>query len=215
VITSLTTGAFWGLTVDGAGNLFFTAGNQIKKRAPDGTVTLVAGTGTWGNSGDGGPATGALLASPYGLSLDGQGNLFIADYSNHRIRKVGPDGIITRVAGTTNEFSGDNGPATSAQLSLPHGVTVDGQGNLFIADTSNNRIRKVTPDGIIRTIAGTGTQQHCGDEGPALSVCLGWPDKVAVDPQGNVFIPDYLNNRIRKLTPDGRIRTVAGVGPFA
>jgi len=218
VINSLTAGAFWGLTVDGQGNVFFpsfTSGHQIKKRAPDGTVTLVAGTGVQGYSGDGGPATAARLNNPYGMDVDGQGNLFFADYGNNRIRKVSPAGIITTVAGNgAYGFSGDGGPATSAMLAIPHGVTVDGQGTLFIADTDNSRVRKVSPDGIIRTIAGTGTQFYCGDGGPATSACVGWPDKVAVDPQGNVFIPDFLNHRIRKVTPGGIIRTVAGVGPF-
>jgi RHS repeat-associated protein len=215
VINSLTTGAFWGLTVDGQGNVWFTSGHQIKKRAPDGTVTLVAGTGVQGYSGDGGPAINARLNSPYGMDVDGQGNLYFADYGNNRIRKVSPAGIITTVAGNgAYGFSGDGGPATSAMLAIPHGVTVDGQGTLFIADTDNSRVRKVSPDGIIRTIAGIGTQQYCGDGGPATSACVGWPDKVAVDPQGNVFIPDFLNHRIRQVTPDGIIRTVAGVGPF-
>jgi len=215
VINSVTTGAFWGLTVDGQGNVFFTSGHQIKKKRPDGTVTVVAGTGVQGYSGDGGPAVNARLNSPYGLSVDGQGNLYFADYNNYRIRKISPDGIITTVAGNgLYGFSGDGGPATSAMLALPWGVTVDGQGNLFIADTDNNRIRKVTPDGIIRTIAGNGTQSYCGDGGPATSACLGWPARVAVDAQGNVFIPDYLSNRIRQVTPDGIIRTVAGLGPF-
>jgi RHS repeat-associated protein len=215
VINTLTAGAFWGLTVDGQGNVLFTSGHQIKKRAPDGTVTLVAGTGVQGYSGDGGPAVNARLNSPYGMDVDGQGNLYFADYGNYRIRRVSPAGIITTVAGNGSYgFSGDGGPAVSAMLSVPWGVTADGQGTLFIADTDNSRVRKVTPDGIIRTIAGTGTQFYCGDGAPATSACVGWPAKVAVDPQGNVFIPDYLNHRIRKVTPDGIIRTVAGVGPF-
>jgi hypothetical protein len=168
-----------------------------------------------GFSGDGGPATSARLNGPYGLSVDGEGNLFIADYDNDRIRQVSPEGIIRTVAGTgVNGFSGDGGPATSAQIASPWGVTADGQGNLFIADAGNSRIRQVSPDGIIRTIAGTGTQSSCGDGGPATAACIGWPARVAVDAQGNLFIPDYLNNRIRQVSPGGIISTVAGVGPF-
>ena len=224
VITTVATGTWWAATFDGPGNLFYAAGHQIKKRTPAGVVTVVAGTGPAGFSGDGGPAVNAQLNSPYGMSVDGQGTLFFADYSNHRIRKVTPDGIITTVAGDGSccgpgggggNFKGDGGPATAAGLELPWGVTVDGQGSLLIADTGNSRIRKVTPDGIIRTIAGGGGPcftSLIGDGGPATAACLYWPAKVAIDAQGNLFIPDHVNNRVRKVTPEGIISTVAGIG---
>src|SRR5206468_1176387 len=120
----------------------------------DGTITTVAGTGDYGFSGDGGPATSAELTSVTGLALDGHGTLFLADTYNSRVRKVAADGTITTVAGTGEYgFSGDGGPATSAELAEPAAVAVDGQGTLFIADTFNFRIRKVSADGTITTVA--------------------------------------------------------------
>ena len=203
-----------GVAVDGQGNLFIADhGNyRIRKVSPDGIITTVAGNGVYGYSGDGGPATSAQLSNTYGLAVDGQGNLFIAEYC--RIRKVGPDGIITTVAGNgTPGYSGDGGPATSAQLNRSIiGVAVDGAGNLFIADHGNYRIRKVSPDGIITTVAGNGVWGYSGDGGPATSTSLHYPHGVAVDGQGNLFIADYGNYRIRKVSSDGIITTVAGNG---
>jgi YD repeat-containing protein len=144
VIRSVTTGAGWAVTVDGQGNPFFSSGHQIKKRAPDGTLTVVAGTGVQGFSGDGAAALLAQLSSPRALALDAQGNIFFADSGNHRIRRVAPDGIITTIAGTgTAGFGGDGGPPMRAQLNGPWAVAVDPQGDLFLAD--NGRIRKVAP----------------------------------------------------------------------
>ena len=142
------------------------------------------------------------------------GNLFIADTGNNRIRKVTPAGVISTVAGngTVVGYGGDGGPATSAQLHGPYGVAVDAAGNLFIADRDNCRIRKVTPGGVISTVAGNGTGGFSGDGGPATSAQLAAPHGVAVDAAGNLFIADYANNRIRMVTPDGIIRTVAGNG---
>src|SRR5204862_1618138 len=142
-----------------------------------GTITTVAGTGEWGSSGDGGPATGATFSQPTGIAVDSQGNLFIADYQNHRIRKIDADGTITTVAGTgVPGLSGDGGPATGAQLNFPIAVAVDNQGKLFIVDTFNRRIRNVSPDGTISTVPGT--------------TDLLSPLGVAVDLQGNLFIAD-------------------------
>ncbi len=204
-----------GVAVDGAGNLFIAdlLDNRIRKVTPAGTITTVAGNGTLGFSGDGGPGTSAELASPTGVAVDGAGNLFIADFLNNRIRKVTPAGIITTVAGNgTIGFSGDGGPGTSAQLFLPEGVAVDGAGNLFIADSGNNSIRKVTPAGTITTVAGNGTLGFSGDGGPATLAELDSPVGVAVDGAGNLFIADSENNLIRKITPAGTITTVAGNG---
>jgi sugar lactone lactonase YvrE len=203
-----------GVAVDGAGNLFIadTFNQCIRKVGSDGIITTVAGTGVSGFSGDGGAATSAQLVNPWGVAVDGAGNLFIADSGNNRIRKVTAAGIITTVAGTTLGFSGDGGAATSAQLVNPWGVAVDGAGNLFIADTSNNRIRKVTVDGIITTVAGTGTRGFSGDGGPATSAQLSVPEGVAVDGAGNLFIAEFNNQRIRKVTAAGIITTVAGTG---
>ena len=155
--------------MDTAGNLFIadTNDNVIRKVTPGGIISTVAGNGTQGFSGDGGPAISAQLFSPYGVAVDTAGNLFIADTVNNRIRKVTPGGIISTVAGNGTQGSGgDGGPATSAQLFNPTGVAVDTAGNLFIADMANNRIRKVTPAGVISTVAGNGTQGFSGDGGP-------------------------------------------------
>ncbi len=180
-----------------------TFGQNIWKISPSGNKTLVAGSdvGKSGYSGDGGPATSALLSFPNGLAVDGDGNLFIADSNNNRIRKVTPAGIISTVAGNgVAGFGGDGGPATSAQLRYPLGVAVDGSGNLFIADAHNNRIRKVSPAGIITTVAGDGTAGFGGDGGPADAAQLNYPTSVAIDGMGNLFIADYYNNRVRKVS---------------
>jgi hypothetical protein len=141
------------------------------------------------------------------------GNLFIADYGNHRVRKVTPGGVISTVAGNgTAGFSGDGGPATSARLYNPSGVAIDASGNLFIADLNNNRIRKVTPDGIISTVAGNGASGYGGDGGLATSAQLNGPSGIAVNAGGNLFIVDYGNHCVRKVTPDGVISTVMGDG---
>ena len=174
----------FGVFVDAAGNLFIAdVGNhRIRKVDPAGTISTVAGTGVGGFSGfsgDGGPATEAQLHFPAGVFVDAAGNLFIADASNHRIRKMDPAGTISTVAGTGVEgFSGDGGPATEAQLHFPAGVFVDAAGNLFIADASNHRIRKVDPAGTISTVAGTGTAGFSGDGGPATGAQLNGPSGV-------------------------------------
>ena len=142
-----------------------------------------------GISGDGGQATSAQLNNPVGVAVDAQGSLYIADYANNRVRKVS-GGIITTVAGTgTAGYSGDGGQATSAQLNFPVGVAVDAQGSLYIADSGNYRVRKVS-GGIITTVAGTGTAGYSGDGGQATSAQLNVPFGVAVDAQGNLYIAD-------------------------
>ena len=148
---------------DGAGGFYIASAtqNRIYRVAADGTLSVIAGSGTSGFTGDGGPAVSAQLNFPVSVAVDAVGNLFIADTLNNRIRKVTTAGIISTVGGTgTSGFSGDGSPAVSAQLNYPVGVAVDAAGNLFIADSDNNRIRKVTPDGIISTVAGTGTSEH-------------------------------------------------------
>ena len=171
----------------------------------------VAGTGIAGFGGDGGQAKLAMLNQPEGVAVDASGNLYIADTDNNRIRKVSPNGIITTVAGNgIAGFGGDNGPASQAQLNHPEGVAVDASGNLYIADTGNNRIRKVSPNGIITTVAGTGIAGFSGDGGPATQAQLNQPEGVAVDASGNLFIADTDNDRIREVRTDGVIVTVAG-----
>ena len=198
------------VAVDAAGNLFFADGSNVVLRldAATGVLTLVAGNGAQGYSGDNGPATSAQLHLPSGLALDLAGNLYIADRYNRRIRKVS-NGVITTVAGNGTEgFGGDNGPATSAQLFNPGGVAVDAAGNLYIGDSWS--IRKVS-NGVITIVAGTGTPGYSGDNGPATSARLSDPLGVAVDSSGNLYIADAGNNRIRKVS-NGVITTVAGGG---
>ncbi len=207
-----------GIAVDGSGNIFFSEttynsfpamNNRIRMVSPNGIIRTVAANGTSGASGDGGPAIAAQLASPAGVAVDASGNLFIADTQNRRVRKVAADGIITTVAGNgTGGFSGDNGPAAGAQLSIPNAVAVDASGNLFIADTQNNRIRKVA-NGIISTVAGSSRCcSSAGDGGPAVAAELVFPTGVAVDGSGSFFIVE--SSVIRKVSSDGTIGTVAG-----
>jgi uncharacterized protein (TIGR03437 family) len=193
-----------GVALDRYGDIYIAdSGNhRIRRIFPSGMMGTVAGSGVRGYSGDGGPAALAQLDSPAGVAADSEDNLYIADYANHAIRKVSPDGTITSVAGTgTRGFSGDNGPAKLADLNFPTAVAVDEAGNLYIADSSNHRIRKVTSDGVIRTIAGDGTPGFSGDGGPATQARLRFPTGVAVDRGGNVYVADLDNKRVRKLTP--------------
>ncbi|OGU12706.1 MAG: hypothetical protein A2075_16850 [Geobacteraceae bacterium GWC2_58_44] len=209
-----------GVAVDQTGNLYI-ADSELdpairKVDAVTGIITTVAGNGTRGFSGDNVAATASGLNYPDGLAVDRAGNLYIADRSNHRIRKVDAGtGIITTVAGNgTSGFSGDNVAATEASLAYPHGVAVDSAGNLYIADTANYRIRKVTASsGIITTVAGNGTKQYSGDNGSATEASLSQPYGVAVDSGGNLYIADPTDNRIRKVTAStGVITTAAGNG---
>ena len=203
------------VVVDAYGNLFIAdAGDQlIRKVDTHGIITTVAGNGTAAYSGDGQAATNASLDSPGGVAVDFSGNLYIADYNNQRIRKVDTNGIITTFAGTgTAAFSGDAGPATNAELNYPEGVAVDASGNVLIADTYNDRIRKVDTNGFITTVAGQTAYGFSGDGGQATNACLNLPSGVAADSFGNVFIADYDNNRIREVLFNGIIQTVAGSG---
>ena len=164
-------------------------------------------------NGDGGPATQAQIGAIQGVALDSAGNLYLSDSDHHRIRKVSTAGIIVTIAGNgTAGFTGDAGPATAAQLNLPYGIAVDSAGNLYIADLGNSRIRRVSPDGIISTYAGGGAA-GASDEGmPAVSTSLRTPRNLAIDAAGNLYFSEFEGHRIRKVTPDGRIATIAGTG---
>ena len=193
-----------GVAVDGAGNLYIAdrGNDRIRKVDAAGVISTVAGDGTEGFGGDDGPATAAQLNNPYGVAVDGAGNLYIADSFNHRIRKVDAAGGISTVAGIGIEgYSGDGGPAVAAQLRAPGGVALDGAGNLYIADNGNHRIRKVDAAGVISTVAGAGRPGYSGDGGPAGAARLSNPIGVALDGAGNLYIADYRNHRIRRLTP--------------
>jgi uncharacterized protein (TIGR03437 family) len=187
-----------GIAVDSAGNLYIadTMNNRILE-VSNGVIATVAGNGTQGFGGDKGPATSAQLARPRGVAVDSAGDLYIADTFNNCIRKVS-NGVITTVVGTGAQgFGGDNGPAASAQLYWPWGLGVDSAGNLYIADSNNNRVRKVS-NGVIATVAGGGSS-GLGDNGPATNAQLDGPGSIAVDSAGNVYIADAGNNRIRIL----------------
>jgi len=208
----------YGIALDGSGNLYICDGNNtVRKVNTAGIISTVAGKyGTVGYSGDGGPATSASLNEPSGLAIDVSGNIYIADAGNNRIRKVNKLGVITTMAGNgTGGFSGDYGPATTAELYNPYGVAVDKSGNIYIADEINNRIRKVDTSGMISTVAGTGTAGYNGDGLSATSAELYRPMGVAVNAFGNIFIDDFQNDRIREIDTLGNISTVAGNGTGA
>lgn len=201
-----------GVLLDSAGNLYIADeyDNRVRKVSPSGTISTFAGNGLPGYSGDRGQATQAELSSPTGLALDSRGNIYIADYGNSIIRRVSPDGTINTVAGNgTFGFSGDNSAATSAQVS-PFAVAVDAQGNLYIADGYNYRVRKVDTKGIITTIAGNGQATYSGDSSSALNTSIDFPTGIAVDSAGNVYIADY--EYVLQIDPSGAISTVAGSG---
>ena len=193
------------VAVDGSGNVFILESYFVRKVSASGTITTYAGTGQDGGPlGDGGPATQASLDTEShgpsgGLALDANGNLFIADGGNQRIRKVGTDGNITTVAGNgTPGFSGDGGQATAAALFNPGGVALDASGNMYLCDSDNSRIHKVDPSGVINTIAGTGVPGFAGDGGDALRAQLLFPGSLVVSANGLLFC-DAANNRIRRI----------------
>jgi sugar lactone lactonase YvrE len=188
---------------DNPGNIYIAdyANSRIRKATIQNAYVVVAGTGMSGYSGDGGPATLAQLTQPIGVSVDAQGNILIADAYNNCIRKIDATGIITTVAGKgTAGYSGDNGPATKAQLNFPTDMASDVAGNIYITDFNNNVIRKVDTKGIITTIAGNHTSGFSGDGGPATSAQFSHPWRLALDASGNIYIIDQGNLRIRKLT---------------
>jgi uncharacterized protein (TIGR03437 family) len=186
------------------GNLYIadSSNQRIRQVSSNGTITTIAGNGVAGFSGDGGPATSASLRTPLGMAMDGLGNLYVADGDNHRIRRIGPDGVIATVAGDATEgFAGDGGPATSASLNYPEDVAIDLAGNLLIADAGNNRVRKVDASGLISTVAGTGVDGFSGDGGPATQAALSFPWALTTDATtGSVYIADRVNNRVRMVS---------------
>ncbi len=225
-----------GVAVDSSGALYIadTDNHRLRKVAPDGTISTIAGNGVHGFAGDGGPARNAQLYSPTSLALDAAGNLYIADTGNNRIRRIARDGTISTVAGCADpphDSSDDGLPATSAVLSGPQGVAVDAAGNLYIAETQGNHVRRVSAGGIISTIAGRalygllgyydGNQdpiQHgyTGDGGPAVTAKLGSPYALAVDSNFNVYLADLPNGAVRLLAPSPIANAASGLaGPVA
>ena len=216
------------VAVDNAGNVYFQDNGGwllpvgcIRKVSPSGILSTVAGNGSAGYSGDGGLATNAKIGFAKGLAVGPQGEVYIADTSNNRIRKVSPAGTINTIAGNggaewwsdwAGSYSGDYGPAAEAGLSLPSALAFDGSGSLYIADSGNHRVRKVAPGGLITTAAGNGKAGFSGDGARALDASLNWPSGVTVDNSGVLFIADSFNYRVRSVSPAGTIATVIGNG---
>jgi hypothetical protein len=210
-----------GLLSDGTGDLYVAAcsltDSYIYRIDANGTLTTYAGAGPSAFTGDGGPATSANLQCPVTMAIGPEGALYFADHRSNRIRRVDITGTITTVAGSgpagvdMGSFSGDGGPATSATLREPWGITFDNVGNLYIADRDNYRVRRVDLDGVITTVAGNGKSRFSGDRGPAIGAGM-CPVGVAVDGANNLLIADSCNNRVRKVDRRGRITTIGGSG---
>ncbi len=201
-----------GVALDSAGNLFIAeqGAHRIRRIDKSGQITTIAGTGVRGYSGDGGPALAARIFSPASITVDPSGTIYFTDIDVDVVRKITPDGIISTVAGTgVNGFSGDNGPATAAQLNLPYAVAVQ-FGFLYIADTGNNRIRRVSPAGIISTVAGTGEDAGLRLGGPGITTPISEPDGLAFDSAGTLYISEYGLDRVLKLDAAGNITPIAG-----
>jgi uncharacterized protein (TIGR03437 family) len=204
-----------GLAADTTGNLLIVdyENSSVWRVGTDGTVQPVAGTGKPGYSGDGGPATDAELRFPRAMCVNAAGNIFIADTWNYRVRKITPDGKISTVAGNgKNGNSGDGVPAVEAEIGPPWGVAADDGDTVYIADPYHQCIRKITAEGLISTVAGSGSQGDEGDGGPAASARFRYPRGLALDSNGNLYVADQFNHRVRKISRDGFISTVAGTG---
>lgn len=209
-----------GITGDASGNLYIAdVGNQrIRKVDASGVITTIAGNGSKAYSGDGGPAVNASFYNPVRVAVDPSGNVLVADQSNHRIRRITPAGTISTLAGNgagtpaAGAFSGDGGPAASASLNNPTALAIDAAGVVYFSDQFNHRIRKVATDGTITTIGGSGSPGFSGDGGPAIGASLNFPGGIAVDAAGNVYFNDDVNYRTRRITTNGTISTIAGSG---
>lgn len=198
------------------GEIYIAEGNRVREVQPDGRIVTLAGTGDAGGSGDGAPAVSAQLNTPQGLAIDSMGRVYIADTLSNRVRRVDPDGTIHTVAGTGEPgYAGDGKPAIEAKLNLPTGLAIGFDDALFIADTGNNVIRELGGDGVIRTVAGTGETGYRGDGGPAQYAVFHAPGGLAFDDEGDLYIADTLNQRIRRIDVRGEISTVAGTGVAA
>src|SRR5689334_6191380 len=211
--TAAQIGSIQGIATDRWGNLYLsdTDHHRIRKVAPTGLISTVAGTGIAGFSGDGGPASAARLNLPYGLAVDPAGYLYVADLGNNRVRRISPEGVIVTVAGSGARAGfRDNVPAVEAPLLTPRNVAVDGAGNLYISEFEGHRVRRVTPDGRIATVAGTGIAGLRGDGAAAASAQIGFPAGLAVDRLGFVYVADTQNNRVRKFLSGGNIVTAVG-----
>ena len=202
-----------GVAVDSSGNVYVAdeGNHRIRKITPVGVVTTLAGGGgnSWGGFADG-TGTAASFSSPAGVAVDGNGNVYVADSMNHRIRKITPAGVVTTLAGGGGNWWGGfaDGQGADASFLYPLSVAVDGSGNVYVADNSNLRIRKITSGGLVTTLAGTGSEGSSDGQGSLAS--FKFPRGVAVDGSGNVYVADYENHRIRKISSSGMVTTLAG-----
>ena len=207
-----------GIAVDDAGTLFVVdhGNNRVRKIRSDGVISTFAGAGAvgvdaGGYAGDGGPATAARLQEPVGVGLGAGGDVYVADRDNNAIRKIDADGTITTVIGGGGAgFSGDGGPASEARIDRPQQIVVDPDGNVYFADSGNNRVRRIDTEGVVTTVAGNGRAATSGDGGPALSAAVWNPTGLALDDEGNLYVSQPDDNRIRRVDRTGAIVTVAG-----
>ena len=200
-------GGLYGAAVDASGNVYVTdiANNMIRKISPTGVVTTLAGTGGQGSAD--GPGAAATFNEPAGVAVDASGNVYVADYANNKIREISPTGVVTTLAGTGGQGSAD-GAGTAASFTYPHGVAVDVLGNVYVADTFSNKIREISPAGMVTTLAGSGSAGSLDGLGTAAS--FNTPEGVAVDAAGNVYVADSGSALIRKISPAGAVTTLAG-----
>lgn len=200
-----------GMVTDPEGNLYVSdySNHSIRKVTPRGIVSTYAGTGQPGESN--GHRLSATFNHPYGLALDAEGNLYVGDVANHRIRIISPDGAVTTLAGKRKGFSDRSGEL--AMFDHPYGVAVDRDRNVYVADSYNNRIRKISPDGMTSTVAGNGNDGFVDGTGTAAEFYV--PIGIVIDAQGNLYVGDEGNSSIRKITGEGRVATLAGNGQFS
>lgn len=198
-----------GVAIDGSGNLFvsYLASGVIRKVPPTGKGVVFAGGASNYNSQDG-LGTAASISQPIGLAVDGVGNVYVAGYSSMSIRKIYPNGLVTTLAGNSGYSGPNDGTGSAARFKLPGGVAVDASGNVYVADTGNHLIRKITPEGVVTTIAGSGSSGSA--DGAGAEATFNYPEGIAVDNTGNVYVADTNNNMIRKITPSGSVTTIAG-----
>ncbi len=203
------------IALDVAGSLYIAdqRNYRVRKVGPNGRIATLAGLGVQGSSGDGGPAAQALLNTPAGVAVDATGRVWVGDKGAHRVRLAVPGGVIETVAGMgTRGYSGDGGLASKAQLFAPSGVVLDHGGNAYIADSENHRVRRISSTGVINTYAGRGVRGYGGDGGPAMEAQMDTPRALAFDTEGNLYVAEYGNHVVRRVTPSGKIETVAGTG---